>query len=259
MSVSKITIKLTTCSNLFIGGSPTTFEIGGVDAYTVTNAAQLPYIPSSSYKGIVRNIVREVSASDVDFQNRANQIAEAYRQYLQSAWKQAQEELERLSINSNQIESDRMERVKKRYEQVISKVSAEYLFGIEGFNDTPKLFFNDLEMDDTCAQKLKKENQVWYSIDSKNNIENSFENGIPQVKANPRTYKVVRPGISFSGDLLLHNLKKLEQSNTGVTEAQIKAFMVDVIDQLNDGIHRVGNSGSRGYGRVKVEFIGEGN
>ncbi|MEK3713194.1 RAMP superfamily CRISPR-associated protein [Paenibacillus sp. FSL R7-0333] len=252
MTGQKISVKVTTRSNLFIGGAPSTFEIGGVDLFTVTNGKGLPYIPASSLKGTLRQIVREMLDGHAD----SSIIAEAYRQYLERLRTESSEECKKYGI-----EKERIERMQQRYNKVIDKASAEYLFGIEGFNDTPKLLFNDLLLID---EEKHKEN--WFSIDSKNNIETSVStkdgSSSPSVVANPRTYRTVRPGVAFTGDILFYNFGKLDVLNEGSTPnssilALSKQFIQAALDQFNSGIYRLGNSGSRGYGRIEVECIRE--
>ena len=72
--VLKIHIK--TLSNLFIGGAPKSFEIGGIDQWTAADEDGFPYIPASSLKGALRAIVCK------DTSERASEIAEWYREYL---------------------------------------------------------------------------------------------------------------------------------------------------------------------------------
>ena len=38
---------------------------------------------------------------------------------------------------------------------------------------------------------------------------------------------------------------------------EIKEFIKEVVLRFNDGIYRLGNSGSRGYGKIQVEVIEE--
>ena len=56
--MSKFKITVTTKSNLFIGGNPTMFEIGGVDQYTIVDTDQRPYIPASTLKGVFRQCLK---------------------------------------------------------------------------------------------------------------------------------------------------------------------------------------------------------
>lgn len=241
MVKTKITIKVTTLSNLFIGGSPTTFEIGGVDLFTVTNEQGLPLIPASSFKGSLRSIVRELLDEIPD----ATKIKKGYIEYLSILQQKTEEE--RVKFN---IEGERIERMNERYRKAIESASAECLFGIEGFNDTPKIIFNDL-----LPEVNTKQIDDYFSIDSKNTIE--YKAGPkPEVSANPRTYRVVRPGVSFVGDILLYKTDKLKLEGISM-EQSIVDFIKHAMNQFNRGIYRLGNSGSRGYGRVQIDIVGE--
>ena len=57
--INRVNLICETKSNLFIGGMNETFEIGGIDMYTVTRDNK-PYIPGSSLKGVFRNMFRIV-------------------------------------------------------------------------------------------------------------------------------------------------------------------------------------------------------
>ncbi|PAD42068.1 hypothetical protein CHH61_18575 [Shouchella clausii] len=237
--MNTIQLKVTTLSNLFIGGSPGTFEIGGIDLFTVTDHNSKPYIPASSFKGSSRRIVRDLSKSSAE----AKLITEAYQEFLHT---KKQENLQR--IKEMKERDERFDRVEKRFEEAIHKASAEYLFGIEGFNHTPKLIFNDLLLKGNDGDDL-------FSIDSKNSIEMINDpQKKPAVIANPRTYKTVRPGVEFSGEIHFYMLNQLT-----VPTNVIVGFLEKAIYQFNTGVYRLGNSGSRGYGRIQVEVSREGD
>lgn len=240
MKLQNLSIRVTTQSNLFIGGSPAAFEIGGVDLYTVTDYRGRPYIPASSFKGALRNIVREMAADKLGLE-----IQEAYKNYLTDLQADNMNRLEQMSLEPERNESvmERKESAMKRFEKELNRVSAECLFGIEGFNRSPKLIFNDLE-----AAEEKENIEDYFSIDSKNSIEQSGKNEEPKVAANPRTYKVIRPGVTFQGNILFFDFDKLALSPSKVTE-----FVLHAIEQFNTGMYRLGNSGSRGYGKVKID------
>ena len=55
---NSITIKMKTLSNLFIGGAPVPFKIGGIDQQTATDQEGFPCIPASSLKGALRAVIR---------------------------------------------------------------------------------------------------------------------------------------------------------------------------------------------------------
>ena len=243
----QIDVKLTTKSNLFIGGSPATFEIGGVDLFTVTDVNGLPYIPGSSLKGVLRNMVRELLSEELeDIQSetlldKAKQISDWYGSYLHRV---SQEQEQQLSLVK---ENERKESARQRMRSVIGSVSAEYLFGIEGFNNAPKLLFSDLVVESS------NDNKALFSIDSKNSVTSTEDkNGREIVVANPRSYQVIRPGVSFTGSIVMHRTNLL-----GGNEAsqEINKFIQQLLFQFNEGVYRLGNSGSRGYGRVQVDIM----
>jgi len=225
--MKRLRIQIETLSNLFIGGSPTTFEIGGIDQYTIEDISGQPMIPASSLKGVLRRIVRDM-AEEKD--SKAIAIGEAYQNHL--ALLQEKNQKQALDLK---IETERLDKMNHRFQEAKKSASAEYLFGIQGFNQVPKLIFNDL--------KIKTPASEWYSIDSKNSIELKEDD----VCSNPRFYKAVRPGILFEGDILFHNLEKLGIDGIG-------EFITRAVLKFNEGIYRLGNSGSRGYGRVQVEI-----
>lgn len=245
----QINVRLMTKSNLFIGGSPAKFEIGGVDLFTVTDVNRLPYIPGSSLKGVLRNMVRELLFEELeDIQSemlldKAKQIGEWYRSYLERV---AQEQEQQLLLVK---ENERKESARQRMRDVIERASVEYLFGIEGFNNTPKLLFSDLVVESANAN----DREALFSIDSKNSITPAKDkNGREIVMANPRSYRVVRPGVSFTGSIAMQRMSLL-----GGAEAsqEINKFVQQLLLQFNEGVYRLGNSGSRGYGRVQVDIM----
>ena len=75
--MERIKIELTTLSNLFIGDTPSSFEIGGIDQYTKTDFYNKPLVPASSLKGVLRRII-----SDMETDGTAEEIAKAYKDYF---------------------------------------------------------------------------------------------------------------------------------------------------------------------------------
>lgn len=224
-----IEVAIKTESNLMIGGTPTTFEIGGIDQYTITDHNGWPYIPASSFKGALREIVRDQRDS-----TSGGGIAKLYADYLTK-----QKEVADTMLISDRTSYD------QRFEKVLKDASAEYLFGIGGFNNTPKLMFQDFALPkDQDVSKL-------FSIDAKNTIDTT--NGEKPI-ALPRTYKTARKGLTFTGFVRFYQLDQL-----GVDAPMLcKAFLKDCILLFNDGIYRIGNSKSRGYGCVHVDIIEKG-
>ena len=226
--MERIKIELTTLSNLFIGDTPSSFEIGGIDQYTKTDFYNKPLIPASSLKGVLRRII-----SDMESDSAAKEIAHAYEIYFSDLKEKNKENLKRAA---EKIEPERKEGINERFAKTIREVSAEYLFGVQGFNDAPKLIFNDLVV------KEGQEERELFSIDSKNRIDVVED----QISAKPRTYKTVRPGVVFTGDILLYRMERL-----GIKG--IREFVEKSLLEFNSGIYRLGGSGSRGYGSVRIE------
>jgi CRISPR-associated protein Csm3 len=219
-----IKIKIKTLSNLMIGGAPAPFEIGGVDQYTATTYDGFPYIPASTLKGALRAMVREDKGED------AKAIAKLYGAYLNSEKEKHWEEIEK------KYDEEAQERIRDRYNK---PGEAEFLFGIEGFNHSPKIIVNDLYLCETFHDKSK-----CFSIDAKTSIQKSDN----AVVSNPRTYKAARGGLVFEGELLFY---KMEQLGEHALE-QCKEYIIKTLEQFNDGIYRLGNSKSRGYGKIEV-------
>ena len=155
-----IKIEVKALSNLFIGGTPRPFEIGGIDQWTAVDEYGFPCIPASSLKGALRAIVAE------DRSPVALEIAQWYEEMLKAEMTQIREK-----FKGN---AEMVDRIERRYQEVLKQSSAVYLFGIREFNNTPKLLFNDL--------RLKKEYQdldSCFSIDTK--TERLMQEGINQM------------------------------------------------------------------------------
>lgn len=63
-------------------------------------------------------------------------------------------------------DKEALKRIEERYLEAANEVSPEYLFGIKGFNNTPKLLFGDLLL---CSEFRDK--KTCFSIDMKNTID----------------------------------------------------------------------------------------
>ena len=220
-----IELTATTKSNLYIGGTPQTFEIGGIDMQTVTDKNGKPFIPASSFKGAVREIAK-TEPNDA--------VINLYKSYLISQ----KDELETQIRNrggSTQLLA--------KFDEAVDTASPLYLFGIGGFNHSPKLLFNDLLL------IAPEEPNLWFSIDKKNSIE---ENG-NQLKSNPRIYKAASSGLTFQGSIGFWRLNKLGDKAPKIIDDYIK----QLLGEFSGGIYRLGNSKSRGYGWIEVVAEGE--
>lgn len=230
--LNTIYIRLETLSPLFIGGSPIPFEIGGIDQQTATDSYKHPCIPGSSLKGMHRLIVRE------DSNDMAKEISNMYHSYLEKV------ESNNLDFIEQRYKDEPEARAKilQKYTTAKKNVSAEYLFGLESFNNTPKLLFSDLLL---CRESIEKAD--FFSIDMKNSIDVSGE----APRSNPRTYKTARSGLVFEGQIQLYKIEELGKTAKSICENYIKYTLM----KFNDGVYRLGNSKSRGYGKVKVTFL----
>ena len=232
--MEKMTITIETKSNLLIGGTPPNFEIGGIDMYTKKDKQGYPIIPASSFKGALRAMVRDIKDNP-----EANKIKNSYADYFQKLYEQNLEKMKSLNIDS-----DRKNKMKKHFEDALKNVSAEYLFGVVGFNHTPKLLFYDF----TIEEEIKKQNNTeqFFSIDAKNTIDTKLED---RITANPRVYQAVRPNVKFKGEIIFYQMEELD-----IKTEEIRQFLETVICQFNHGFYRLGNSKSRGYGLISVEI-----
>jgi CRISPR-associated protein Csm3 len=244
---SKLVFNIKTCSNLFIGGTPIPFEIGGIDQRTAVDEEGYPYIPGSSLKGALRNIVRE------DESVQGKQIKKYYKDYIgrikeedfPNIKKILEKEYKDGVIKKTELDSKKTEIV-KRYEVAMENASAQYLFGIEGFNNTPKLLFSDFIL---C--KKESERKSYFSIDMKNSIVVGGNSPV----SNPRSYQTAKRGLQFQGQVQLYKISKL---GDGIEEL-VSQYIINNMLKFNEGIHRLGNSKSRGYGKIEVQLAKEGD
>lgn len=231
-----IKIRIKTLSNLFIGGTPVPFEIGGIDQWTAVDDEGFPYIPASSLKGALRAIVME------DRTPEASKIAGWYRELLRKEKEEGWERIRECYKDNEEV----LSRITKRYADAVEHASAGALFGIREFNNTPKLLFNDLRLKEEYCD-LKK----CFSIDTKTSI--NCEGTEP--KSNPRTYKTARIGLVFEGEIELYRFEPPHFDENAVKVC--KEYIMDNLKKFNEGVYRLGNSKSRGYGKISVSIIEE--
>lgn len=226
-------IKIKTLSNLFIGGSPRPFEIGGIDLWTAVDRQGYPCIPASSFKGALRTIIMEDSSA------LGERIGQWYADYLRQEKEMCFHQLEGM-------DAETLKRVERRYDEAIHGASAVYLFGIREFNNTPKLLFNDLRFSGPCLDK-----DSCFCVDTKTSVNTE---GL-EPKSNPRTYKAAAPGLEFVGEIEFYRFKN--QYFDEHAEKTCREYLFDNLDKFNQGIYRLGNSKSRGYGKIQVTMVEE--
>ena len=88
-------------------------------------------------------------------------------------------------------------------------------------------------------------------IETKTSLEEKEE----QIVSNPRTYKVVKPGVVFVGTIQFYNPFFEKNEDEAEKLKNMKKELKEALMAFNDGIYGIGNSKSRGYGQVQVEIL----
>lgn len=223
--MKKIEYSIKTVSNCLIGNQTESFSIGGVDQATTMDENGNPMIHGSAIKGALRNMVREQD-------NQMKKTKELMKIILEDI-KQKYDELE-----EHVKERDAIQKVIKKVEEICQlPVKAEYIFGIEGINNAPRLFFSDLRI------MKESKNQDYFLIDTKNALEEKEG----EILSRPRTYKVLKPGIKLKGYIVFQDFEQYSEL-LGELFKELK----EVLLLFNEGVYGLGNSKSRGYGRIEV-------
>lgn len=240
VATGKMIIQITTGSNVLVGGADQGFEIGGVDKTTVLDFEGKPYIPSSAFKGMLRRMAEE--GQD---EKRASKIIGILRNYLEREKEKLLMEMEKKAEMIGQTDPEKAEKIqirkndiKKLYDEKAEQVQPADIFGINGIQTMPKLLFEDFEMMEGQKSPLFK--------DTKNTIEYAQNRPL----ARPRTYQVIRKNITFQGEILFYNYDEFKEDAVIIVQ-----YLVDLISQFNEGIYRIGNSKSRGYGKIQTKII----
>ena len=233
----EIKIKLTTESCCLIGNQTESFSVGGVDQSTTIDENGRPIIHGSAFKGALRNIVRE--------QEKKEGQMEKTKEYVKCIINEILEKYRSEDIVKT-------EKIKKMILNLENKVNskdrkAEYIFGMEGINGLPRIFCSDFRVIESKDKKIGD----YFLIDTKNCIEEINGN----ILSNPRTYKVIKPGVEFEGIIRFYNPFLIEDENEiKKIETPIEKDLKDALRMFNKGIYGIGNSKSRGYGQIRVAF-----
>ena len=231
MDMFEIKIRLTTVSGCLIGNQTESFSIGGVDQSTTTDENQKPIIHGSAFKGVLRNIVREKEKEEGKMINTKG--------YVKSL---IEETLKKYEDIPNKTE--KINKMLLNLEEKAKNAKAEYIFGMEGINGMPRLFFSDFRVKD-------EQEKDCFLIETKNHLEE--KNG--EILSNPRTYRVVKPGIVFEGIIRFQN-PFFEGNKSDLKEiGEIKKELKEALMAFNGGFYGIGNSKSRGYGQIEVEIL----
>ena len=233
----EIKIKLTTESCCLIGNQTESFSVGGVDQSTTIDENGRPIIHGSAFKGALRNIVRE--------QEKKEGQMEKTKEYVKCIINELLEKYRSEDIVKT-------EKIKKMILNLENKVNskdlkAEYIFGMEGINGLPRIFCSDFRVIESKDKKIGD----YFLIDTKNCIEEINGN----ILSNPRTYKVIKPGVEFEGIIRFYNPFLIEDENEiKKIGTPIEKDLKDALRMFNKGIYGIGNSKSRGYGQIRVAF-----
>lgn len=230
MKMFEIKIKLTTISSCLIGNQTETFSIGGVDQSTTMDENKRPIIHGSAFKGALRNIMREKEKEE----GKMLKTKEYVKELIEETLKRYKEIPKTEKIN----------KMLSNLEKKVQTVKAEYIFGIEGLNGMPRLFCSDFQV---LECKNKQEND-YFLIETKNHLEE--KNG--DILSNPRTYRVIRPGVMFEGVIRFQNPFFREKKGD---LKEIELELKEVLMEFNSGFYGIGNSKSRGYGQIELEIL----
>ncbi len=232
----EIKIKLTTVSSCLIGNQTESFSVGGVDQSTTVDENGNPIIHGSAFKGAFRNIVRE----------REKMLEEVTptKDYVKSL---VEKTLEKYKAIPEEEKTEKINKMLANLEEKAKNPKAEYIFGMEGINGMPRLFCSDFRV--PINQDKSKED--YFLIETKTSLEEKEE----QIVSNPRTYKVVKPGVVFVGTIQFYNPFFEKNEDEAEKLKNMKNELEEALMAFNDGIYGIGNSKSRGYGQVQVEIL----
>ena len=229
----EIEIKLKTKSSCLIGNQTESFSVGGVDQATTIDENGKPVIHGSSFKGALRNIVREKEKEE-------GKMIET-KKYVKLLIEETLKKYENIS------KTEKIDKMLSNLEEKAKNSKAEYIFGMEGLNGMPRLFCSDFRV---LEGKDEQEND-YFLIETKNLLEE--KNG--EIFSKPRTYRVVKPGIVFEGAIRFKNPFFVLSEEKSKEIGEIKKELEEALLEFNTGFYGIGNSKSRGYGQIKIEIL----
>ncbi len=213
-------------TGLHIGGSKDNFHIGGVDSPVITELMKvgdneeqrfLPYIPGSSLRGKMRSLL-EITDKDVKIFNENGDG--------------------RIKIGENYIEYSGESKILKK------------LFGVPADESKESKEFNTTRLVIRDAKPTSETIKLWEKQeDVVNGVVVKGENSINRLtsRANPRFIERIPPGSVFEGELILLVFE-------GDDEEKMKKKVEDGLKLMEENY--LGGSGTRGYGKVKIESEG---
>lgn len=221
--LGKITITGTIecLTGLHIGASKENMEIGAIDAPVVRDPViREPYIPGSSLKGKLRNLLEKSLAPELGI------IGTTRRRNI--------------GTRNNQIWvhvcDDAEDAVRCKICRIFGSTGKD-----GGKNFPARLIVRDSYLNDESVEKLSEiDTGLQYT-------EWKFENAIDRVTsaANPRQLERVPKGAGFEFEMIYN----VEDQNHIEDDLKNLKLAIDLLE-----LDYIGGHGSRGYGKVKIQF-----
>lgn len=238
-------------TGLHIGGSNNSIEIGGSDNVVIRDAIEnLPYIPGSSLKGKLRNLLElndEETYENVKQKNgepsNVGLISEVFGKASNKS-----------NYNINKIELDVSDKIKE-LEERIKQLEAGSVVQDNNLTESNKVISSDklVKLIVRDSYPTKDTISMWEEkIDIIDGSELKYENTIDRVKctANPRNLERVPKQSKFTFEIIF-----------GIyNDDEDQSLAKEVYQLLNKGLklledNYLGGSGSRGSGRVKINNL----
>lgn len=224
-----IRYQIETKSNCLIGSQNITFSIGGVDQSTTVDEKGRPIIHGSAIKGTLRSIARK----EKDELSECKKLVEKILDKIAEKYKNLKEDVK---------EQEAVKNVMKLIAAKQNAAQAEDIFGIGGLSQMPALSFSDVKV----IEEGIKDTSEYFQIDTKNTLEETGNN----IVSKPRTYQVIKPEVVFQGNIVF---KGFEEFEADIDSA--KKEIESLLKKFNGDEYRIGNSKSRGYGKIEVTIL----
>ncbi len=215
-----LTGKIRAVTGLHIGGPEAELKIGGIDSFVIKDPIGIPYIPGSSLKGKLRDILeRKRQAEDSNFKFDHQSGTQANPVYRHEC----------------------MDKDEKEWQEVSLKCPVCRLFGKsrDSFNIPSRLIVRDSFLDQRSKEMLER-------IGSFTEVKG--ENTLDRITsaANPRFIERIPPDTVFNFEMV-YNIESTEDLKEDMNNLSSALQVLE-----DDGI---GGHVSRGYGKVSFEEI----
>lgn len=258
--LSKIVLEciIKTETGLAIGAGREALEIGGLNSPVIKTPNGIPFIPGSSLKGKIRSLL-EREKYDLSplkaYRDKETQLnAELKRIKKEKGggsdeYKEKQKEVNKeLSQNREKLdEKDNWRHIGGPFIHICKNDNCDVcvIFGRPGEEESSqptRLYARDAHLD---TEKFK---EMFPELAETNLFtEAKFENVIDRLTsaANPRHFERIPAGAQFNGEFVFNIYEEMDKE-------RFKTFL-KTLQLLEDDY--LGSSGSRGYGKIKIEQI----